>query len=590
MMHIRVRLLLLVALGLVVLAACGVPEEPPPAVRHEVSVALAGDGQGTVTSDPPGIDVAAGTFAASFVHNTVLTLTATPEAGSRFDGFTFDDPDRTCETGSTENTCVITVDDAVDVTATFVDIEDVEEVVLSVVTVGDGTVTSDPPGITGAVDTFTYERGTEVSLTAVPAAGAEFVSWDPEALCDDNGEANVCVLTLTEDTTTITATFTEAVLAEPVDLSVTVVGNGSVVSDPVGIDTADQQTAPFDSDTTVTLTATPATGWTFGGWAPDVCAGGAAANPCVVTLTEDTDLTATFVEVVEGTALLTVNVETGGDAAGRVTSSPEGIDVVDGQDTATFDIGTPITLTAEATAGEFAGWTGDVCPVRNELVCSFTIVEGQPPVTANFNEPTTVMFTTTAGTDTAEEFLADSIRNAVAWPEGYTYTTSDDLELGYDPHHGPQAIGLRFPGVAIPPNANILEATLGFTAWFRGGVSNPGGTGTGNVNLLITGHAVADAPTFVTDPDGEPSRNVTARSRTDASIPWDITATWRNDELYQSSDIASLVTEIVGIENWEQGNAMAFIIVPLDPTSEAFRRAYAGDPVPVLTVQYVPLP
>ena len=596
-MHMRVRFLLLVAMGLLVLAACGVPEEPPPAVEHEVSVALAGDGQGTVTSSPPGIDVAAGTPAASFVANTVVTLTATPEEGSRFVGFTFEDPDRTCEAGSTENTCVITVDDAIDVTATFVEVEEVvpeDPVLLTVVTVGDGTVTREPSG-TVVEDAFQFERGDEVTLTAVPAEGAEFVSWDPAAVCAENTEANVCVITLTEDTTTITATFTEVELADPATVSVAIVGNGSVTSDPAGVDTAaGQDSAEFESGDTVTLMATPAAGWAFVGWEPDlVCQEGSAVNPCVVVAVDGLDVTATFEELPVGTEMLTVNVETANDAAGEVTSNPPGIDTAAGMNDAPFDIGTSVTLTAEATAGAFAGWTGDVCPVAADPVCTFTIVEGQPAVTANFNEPTTVTFQLQQQNDNAEEFLADSINSGNIndrWPTGHTYTFSTSLELGYDPAHAPQAVGLRFPGVTLPPNANVLSASIGFTA--------RAATGTGTPVVTIEGEAVADAPAFQADPNPPTGPNpggfdVTSRARTDASVTWEITEAWDADETYQSLDLVDIVREVVAIDGWSAGNAMAFIILPTDITSTAFRRAHSftGEGAnPFLTVQYVPLP
>jgi hypothetical protein len=688
-MQTRVRLLLLVVLGLFVLAACGTPVEPTP-VRHEVSVTLGGDGQGTVTSDPPGINTAAGQATAAFVENTVITLTAEPAEGSTFEGFTFDDPEGECGPGSTETTCVVTVSDAVDVTAVFalevapgdpvvlnvttvgdgtvtsdppgitatVDTfqfergtevtltavpaagwqfegwtpEDLcadngdanlcvvtldedttgitaeftevvleDPVVLNVVTVGDGTVTSDPPGITATVDTFQFERGTEVTLTAVPAEGTDFVGWDDEALCTDNADAAVCIVTLTEDTTTITAEFTVPVIVDPVNVSVVVEGEGSVTSVPAGIDTAaGQTTGEFTEGEPVTLTATAAAGWTFTGWAPaDACEGGAAVNPCVVTATEGLEVTATFDELQAGTEVLQVNVVTAGGAAGRVTSSPDGIDTTVG-DSAPFEIGETVTLTAEATAEYFAGWTGGVCPAPTEPVCTFVVVAQQPAVTANFNERILATFVMQAQTDDAEEFLKASRdpRNTDGrWPLGHTYTFSDSLEFGDDPQHGPQAVGMRFAGVTVPPNANVLSATIGITARRATDPDGERRTGTGTPFVMIEGQAVADAPAFTGDASGSAGFDITDRARTAASVQWEMTEAWTLNQRYQSPDVARIVRELVAMDGWAPSNALAFIIRPTNIDSTAYRRAhsYAGaennpDRRPALTVEYVPLP
>ena len=70
-------------------------------------------------------------------------------------------------------------------------------------------------------------------------------------------------------------------------LDVTVVGNGSVTKDP------DQQT--YDHGTTVTLTATPDTGYHFVSWSGDVPSGHETDNPLTITMDSDKSITATFV-------------------------------------------------------------------------------------------------------------------------------------------------------------------------------------------------------------------------------------------------------------------------------------------------------
>ena len=116
-----VRWTLLTSWFAVILLAvsCATPGVPP-SVEHDLSVTLAGDGNGSVTSDPAGIDTAGAEFSASFDEGTSVTLTAVAATGSVFTGFTFpDDPDRECEAGSDTNTCVIALEEGVDVTASF---------------------------------------------------------------------------------------------------------------------------------------------------------------------------------------------------------------------------------------------------------------------------------------------------------------------------------------------------------------------------------------------------------------------------------------------------------------------------------------
>jgi hypothetical protein len=514
------RLVFTSIVGLALLAACGTPQ--PPTVDHELTVALAGDGSGRVTSIPTGINTADDQFTATFPSGTLVTLTAVADEGSGFAGFTFpDDPDRTCDAGSVINSCIFTLDESL----------------------------------------------------------------------------------------TVAATFTEAV-DETENLSVTVAGDGSgrVTSEPGGIDvTTGTSTAAFPTGAPVTLTATPAfgsdfTGFTFPDDAERACEEGSTDTTCVVTLNEDVDVTATFSGDTTGPDTdLSVTVNAGAGSAGTVVSSPAGIDTAAGADVATFAPGTEVTLTAEATEGFFAGWTGDVvcdgqtADIWANPTCTFTMGDAAS-VTANFNASTTVTYQVAALSDNAEEFLADSFNsgnNNDRWPEGHTYLFSDDLELGYDPSHGPQAVGVRFAGVEVPAGANVLNATIGFTAF-----ANPTTGSTTDLPLTITGHAVQDSEPFVADTNfnpgpNEPGFGVTGRARTSA-VDWTITGTWTADQTYQSSDVASILREVIALDGWSTGNAVSFIIEPVNEASTVFRRAYAftgsAANAPVLTIEYVPLP
>jgi peptidoglycan/xylan/chitin deacetylase (PgdA/CDA1 family) len=78
---------------------------------YQLSVIPAGNGSGTVTSSPTGIDCGA-TCSASFNYNTPVTLTATPAAGSTFTGWSG-------EGCSGTGTCEVTMSAARSVTANF---------------------------------------------------------------------------------------------------------------------------------------------------------------------------------------------------------------------------------------------------------------------------------------------------------------------------------------------------------------------------------------------------------------------------------------------------------------------------------------
>ncbi len=179
-----------------------------------LGVGKAGNGSGTVTSEPGKIDC-----------GTVVTLTATPDSGSTFEGWS-----GAC-TGT--GTCVVTMDGDKAVTATFestlpppttftltvskagsgsgtVTSEVVNAIVGSDLELGDmsvGTgndVTADPAGISCGSDcSENYESGTVVSLTAMPASGSTFAGWS--GACTGTG---TCLVTMDGDKA-VTATFSQ---------------------------------------------------------------------------------------------------------------------------------------------------------------------------------------------------------------------------------------------------------------------------------------------------------------------------------------------------------------------------------------------
>ncbi len=128
-----------------------------------------------------------------------------------------------------------------------------------------------------AAGIYTYSEGTVVSVTASSNPGYTFTGWSGD--CSGVGDCQV-----TMDTNrSVTAHFTQ----DEYVLTVNVVGNGTVNKGP------DQATYHYLDE--VELTAIAEAGWSFTGWSGDLTG---SENPTTVTIQGDTQITATFVDIV----------------------------------------------------------------------------------------------------------------------------------------------------------------------------------------------------------------------------------------------------------------------------------------------------
>lgn len=206
----------------------------------------------------------------SGVAGSVVKLTAEPRPGFVFSGWS-----GAC---SGIDECQITMNSAKSVAATFAPIPTYG---LTVQVSGSGSVSGQ--GIAcGADCTESYEAGTVVRLTAVPAQGFVFSGWS--GACTGAGACSVTM----DGNKTVVATFAPAP-PTTYGLTVQVTGNGSVSGQ--GIDCGADCSESYPVGTVVNLTAAPAQGFVFSGWS-GACTGTGA---CAVTMDSDKSVTATFV-------------------------------------------------------------------------------------------------------------------------------------------------------------------------------------------------------------------------------------------------------------------------------------------------------
>jgi uncharacterized protein (TIGR03437 family) len=151
--------------------------------QFTLTATTTGNGSGSISANPPGPSYSAG---------TVVTLTATPNAGSTFAGWS-----GACSgTGS----CTVTMNSNQAVTATFNLIVN-ETLTTTTSGTGSGSVSSSPAGTSCGSGCVSFAPGTVVTLTATPNTGSTFAGWS--GACSGAGS---CTVTMNSNQA-VTATF-----------------------------------------------------------------------------------------------------------------------------------------------------------------------------------------------------------------------------------------------------------------------------------------------------------------------------------------------------------------------------------------------
>ena len=331
-----------------------------------------------------------------YLKGTTATLTAVPEAGYAFTGWTG-------TASGIVNPLSLLMNGDRTIGATFV-----RQYTLTSITPTNGT-------ITGVVADGKYLTGTTATLTAVPAAGYVFTGWTGAV----SGTVNPVSLLMDEDKA-IGATFTRQYT-----LTASAVNNGTIGGIVAG--------GKYLIGTTATLTAVPATGYAFTGWTG---AASGTSNPLSLLMDANKTIGANFTRQYT----LTSGTATNGTINGIVAGGK-------------YLTGTMAELTAVPNPGyAFTGWIGAASGTANPLSL---LMNSDKTIGAIFTRQYTLTIDplvngTITGMTADGKYLTGTTATLTAVPaHGYAFTgwtgaasgAANPLSL---PMNGDQAIGATF--------------------------------------------------------------------------------------------------------------------------------------------------
>ena len=242
------------------------------------------------------------------------------------------------------------------------------------------------------------------------------------------------------------------------------------------------------------------------------------------------------------------------------------------------DAGPDLTLTLPQRTAQLAGSVSDDGMPGPPAATSILWSQVGGPATVVFADPTDPQTTVTfpgrgryvlrLTADDTELVTSDEVSILVLYPgplttvvvrplvrhddaeekaSGSVNVSSSDLELMVEDEL--QIVGLRFPGVPIPPGATIASASIQFQVDESSG---------GLTHLILEAEAADDAALFSTAIGDVSSRARTAASVQWAPAPWTTVGAAGPDQ--RTPNMASVIQEIVDRPGWSSGNAIAVIV------------------------------
>ncbi|MBS3782705.1 MAG: InlB B-repeat-containing protein, partial [Candidatus Thermoplasmatota archaeon] len=319
-------------------------------------------GEGSVDVEPEKME---------YEHGEEVNLTAVPDQGYEFDGWTGD------YTGSEDN-ITITMDSDKEITAQF----EIKTYELTVNTVGEGSVDVEP-------EKMEYEQGEVVNLTSVPDEGHEFIEWTG----DYEGAEKQIEITMDTDKE-ITAQFE----IKTYELTIYVEGEGE--TNPL------KGSHTYKHGEEVTIVATPDMGWYFDGWSGDHLS---TEDSIIITMEEDKTIIATFEEYYT-LEIIEINGQ------GTVTIDGEFIEKSDIPHEKYYEQDGVADLFGEAAEGwYFVEWTGVPADQEEDQDIELTMKEDRQ-VTAIFEKD-------------EYNLTIDVVGEGSIDPEEGTYTYEGDTEV-----------------------------------------------------------------------------------------------------------------------------------------------------------------
>ena len=202
----------------------------------------------------------------------------------------------------------------------------------------------------------TVNRGESITISAIPYDHYCVDRWGVKVDGEDIGaDATSYTFDYVTSDHTFNANFS------PIQYTLTVYAtNGTVSKSP--------NQSNYNSGSNVTLTATPASGYTFTSWSGDASG---STNPLTVTMNGNKNITANFAAILY-TVTLSSNPTAGGNTSGG----------------GTFNSGASVTVTATPNAEyTFTNWTENGTPVSVNASHQFTL-SGNRTLVANFTAST----------------------------------------------------------------------------------------------------------------------------------------------------------------------------------------------------------